>query len=113
MKFYPYCSDTDFGHEICLAYTRFSAAPVGCHEVLWGAYKSSRSHIIYQLWPLMDNHDEDKDSLDGKTLEDIVKVATSVAFIYAKPLFNKIPYQMGGLAPSLHNFPSTRALVAI
>src|SRR5882724_9117711 len=50
----------------------------------------------------MDTHDKGKDSLDDKTLEDIVMVATSVAtvaaFIYAEPLFNKIPYHTSSLS---------------
>src|SRR5882724_7532115 len=50
----------------------------------------------------MDTHDKGKDSLDDKTLEDIVVVATSVAtavaFIYAEPLFNKIPYHTSSLS---------------
>ena len=50
----------------------------------------------------MDTHDEGEDSLDDETLEDIVMVAASVAtaaaFIYAEPLFNKIPYHTSSLS---------------
>ena len=44
----------------------------------------------------MDTHNEGEDSFDDETFEDIVVAATSAAtaaaFIYAEPLFNKIPY---------------------
>jgi len=50
----------------------------------------------------MDTHNEGEDSLDDETLEDIVvaaaSAATAVAFIYAKPLFNKIPYHTSSLS---------------
>ena len=53
--------------------------------------------------PLMNNQDKEDaiaglDGLDDMVFDSIILVATSAAYAYAEPLFNKIPYHTSSLS---------------
>jgi len=87
-----------FGKKIHLHNTLRSPSEMPCSAI--SLLTNNPGHAawsgIYQLWPFMDNNN-DQDDLYDKLIDATVLEATALIILYAKPSFNKTPYHTSSL----------------